>query len=177
MLKKLFVVALLFCSTLAFAQNSNLKIFFVNGIANSEIDARNAARSLSDVLSSLTGNLAVESIYNPTGRNSGTSISGQCDTYDPNSTGLVVPPESLSGLVPPTLPLNTRLSRATPCIISDLGELRDSKLNEENYSSAYARSFIVGNNLQSYANLSRAVASQFKATYFSNEKPVVQKVA
>ncbi len=176
-MKKIIILVLASLISMAsFSQTPNLKIFFLNGIKNSKYEAQESASALQQVISSLTGNVVVESIYNPMGKYAGTGANGVCDTYDPATASLVVPanPAFGTGLL---VPLSVRINRATPCVISDFGELGASKVNEENYRAEFLNGFVVGNHPQNSSGLTETKANNLINTFFLNEKKVVQVTA
>ena len=176
-MKKIIILVLASLISMAsFSQTPNLKIFFLNGIKNSKYEAQESASALQQVISSLTGNVVVESIYNPMGKYAGTGANGVCDTYDPATASLVIPANPAFG-TGPLVPLSVRINRATPCVISDFGELGASKVNEENYRAEFLNGFVVGNNPQNYSRLTVTKANNLINTFFLNEKKVVRVTA
>jgi PKD repeat protein len=178
LLKLISIFALIFCEINSYAQISDLKIYYVNGIQNTVEDAKNGASAATTVLSSLTNNTRVLSFYNPTGIYDGSHSIASTDTCNAKGSDDLFYHYDTS-LLRWTLSTVTKLTetivKTAPCMVADLGELTASKLNEENYHAAY-QAFVVGNNLANFNGLSQSSAAAFINTYLNNEKPTIKKI-
>jgi Protein of unknown function (DUF1566)/PKD domain len=163
-------------------QIANLRIFYVNGIMNTQIEANAGTCALGEVIKDLTGNLTPTTLWNPKGIYQGNeplpSSDNACLYYDATSKTYFKIAKDLLGSVNGSIgSVYNLLGREISCLSigQDLGELRQSKINEEAYETVYKQNFEIGAQLD-YSKTTQAKAIAFIDTYFNRELKIVQDV-
>lgn len=168
---------------LAFAQQiPNLRIYYLNGINVDKQGYVDSAKALKNTLSSLTGNLDVRfPLYNPAGSLAGSDSTYGCMVWDASQDRLIpqsmLSSGSVAGSTPALLTKKSRLQKASSCVLSDVGEVGTSKINEEKSYDLFSQYLVVGNSPQNYSPSIQTTAQTLLNSMSQSEMPIVVAMA